>query len=156
MIISVAEESLTRGLPELKPVLPRHYEELSLHQFHDFALNPNYDHYLERDARGEVLYVVARSGGALVGYWIGFIVPALHYQDCLTGTMDICYIIPEARGHRGGQLLFAEVERCARRRGVDVLWMGNKERARVHLTELYQRLGYVHEETYWCKWLEKL
>ncbi len=153
MMLTAACESLTAGLEELKPLLPKHYEELSLHKFHGFPLNPNYAHYLARDMRGEIVYVAVRSGGALVGYFIGFLAPALHYQECLTLTMDILYVIPEARGEGGGQVLLKEVERVARARGVHVIWMGNKEHSKVHLTKLLQSVAYEHAESYWSKWV---
>jgi GNAT superfamily N-acetyltransferase len=154
MILTAAQESLSAGLEELKPLFPAHYQELSLHQWHGYPLDPDFDQYLARDARGEILYIALRAAGALVGYFVGFVTPAMHYRGCLTLTMDILYVVPEVRSQGGGNILLAEMERCAQQRGVNLIWMGNKERSKVHLTKLYEKRAYTHEETFWARWLD--
>jgi GNAT superfamily N-acetyltransferase len=152
-MITAQIESLTQGLEEIKPLFPLHYEELSLHQFHGIPLNPQYDEYLKRDACGSVLYATLRERGKLIGYFVGFIAPGLHYQDCLTLTMDIFYVLPEHRGSGGGIALFTEVKREAKRRGVKAWFMGNKEHAKIHATALFQAMRAEKAETYYCLWL---
>lgn len=141
------------NLDELKPLLPKHYEELSLHQFHGFPLNPQYGVYLAREQDGQLLYATLRQYGVLCGYFVGFVNPGLHYQDCLTLTMDIFYILPEFRGNGGGVTLFTEVKREAVRRGVKAWFVGNKEHSKVHATALFEALGFEKSETYYCMWL---
>lgn len=153
-MITAQIESLTAGLEEIKPLLPLHYEELSLHQFHGIPLNPNYQIYLDRDSRGEVLYATLRHKGQLVGYFVGFIAPGLHYQDCLTLTLDIFYTVPDIRGNGAGAILFDAVKREAKRRGVKAWFVGNKEHAKVHATALFEAMGFEKSETYYCMWLE--
>ena len=112
MSYSILVESLAENLEELKPLLPLHYEELALDQ-EKVPLDPQYEVYLEREARGELLFVLVRGEGkAIVGYFIGFIAPGLHYQTCLTCTMDIFYIKQGARGNQLGVKLFQFVERA--------------------------------------------
>lgn len=152
-MITAQVESLAAGLEELKPLLPRHYEELSLHQFHGIPLDPQYHVYLQREAAGQVLFVTLRQGGQLAGYFIGFIAPGLHYQGCLTLTMDIFYTLPEHRGSGGGLTLFKAVKAEALRRGVRAWFVGNKEHARVHATALFEAMGFEKSETYYCMWL---
>lgn len=152
-MITAQQESLTEGLPELKPLLPRHYEELSLHQFHGIPLNPQYGVYLDRDSRGELMYVTLRENGVLCGYFIGFVAPGLHYQDCLTLIMDIFYVLPEHRGAKAGVLLFSEVKKLAIKRGVKAWFVGNKEHSAVHATALFEALGFEKSETFHCMWL---
>lgn len=146
-------ESLAKGLEELKPLLPLHYEELSLHQFHGIPLNPQYDEYLRRDALGMVLYCTLREGGKLIGYFVGFIAPGLHYQDCLTLHMDIFYVVPEHRGAKGGIILFSAVKAEAKRRGIKAWFMGNKEHSKVHATALFEAMNAEKAETHYCLWL---
>lgn len=153
MILTAAEESLTAGLEELKALLPGHYREVSLHRDHGFELDPDFPVYLERDARGELIYITLRSAGELVGYFLGFVAPALHYRTCLMLTMDLLYVTPDMRSHGGGRMLLTELERVARARGCRLMWLGNEERAKVHLSALYEKLGYAHEETFWAKWI---
>lgn len=104
-MITCHVESLTEMLPELRPLLPLHYEELALNK-DKVPLDPQYDVYLERDANGGVLLVTLREMGELIGYFIGFIAPGLHYRTCLTCTMDIFYVRQDKRGGRAGIKLF--------------------------------------------------
>lgn len=153
MLTAQVESLAGGGLEELKPLLPLHYEELSLHKFHGIPLNPQYDAYLERERRGEVVYVTLRENGDLAGYFVGFVAPGLHYRDCLTLTMDIFYVVPEHRGQRAGVVLFEAVKREAVRRGVNAWFVGNKEHAKVHATALFLAMGFELSEQYYCLWL---
>lgn len=152
-MITAQVERLHDVLEEMKPVFPRHYEELSLHQFHGVPLNPQYDIYLQREDLGQVLFVSLREQGELVGYFVGFVAPGLHYRDCLTLTMDIFYVVPKVRGNNGGMILFNEVKREAKRRGIHAWFVGNKEHAKVHATALFNAMGFELSETYYCMWL---
>jgi GNAT superfamily N-acetyltransferase len=88
-----------------------------------------------------------RSEGELVGYFIGFKAPGLHYSTCLTLIMDIFWLKPEHRGGGGGAILFKTVEAEARRLGVQRMFVGSK----THLPAdyLFERLGYSKVETYY-------
>jgi len=151
-MITAHLEKFADALPELKPVLPLHYEELALDK-DKVPLDPQYDIYLERERRGELIFMAMRSSGRLIGYFIGFIAPALHYRTCLTLTMDIFYIVPEFRGNKAGLLLFGEIKKEAKRRGVQLWFMGNKTHAKVHADALYRAIGAEEVETYYSIWL---
>lgn len=153
MITAQVETIADGGLDELKPLLPIHYEELSLHKQHDFPLDPQYWIYQARELKGELMYVTLRESGRLVGYFVGFIAPGLHYQGCLTLIMDIFYVVPECRGNNGGMVLFKEVKREAIRRGVNLWFVGNKEHSRVHATALFETMGFEKAETTYQLWL---
>lgn len=153
MITAQVETLANGGLDEIKPLLPGHYEELSLHQFHGVPLNPQYQVYLDREARGEVVYVTLRERGMLIGYFVGFVAPGLHYQDCLTLHLDIFYVVPDHRGNGGGLILFNAVKAEAKRRGVEAWFCGNKEHAKVHATALFEAMGFEKVETHYCLWL---
>ena len=127
MITAQVETLHGGGLEELQPLLPIHYAELSLHKDHGFPLDPQYSEYLWKEAEGSVLYVTLREKGKLIGYFVGFISPGLHYKTCLTLIMDIFYIVPEHRGKKGGVTLFSAVRKEAERRGVKCWFVGDKE-----------------------------
>ena len=148
-MITAQVERLTERLEEMKPLFPLHWEELALNKDR-VPLDPQYDVYLERDARGEVLFVTLREVGELVGYFVGFVVPGLHYRTCLTLTMDIFYVRPDKRG-RCGVKLFREVEREAKRRGVKRMFVGSK--CHKDASWLFERLGYEEVERYYSKWM---
>ena len=148
-MITAQVESLTERLPELQPLFPMHWQELALNQ-DKVPLDPQYNIYLDRDARGEVLFVTLRELGELVGYFVGFVAPGLHYRTCLTLTMDIFYVRPDKRG-RCGIKLFRTVEAEAKRRGVQRMFVGSKCHA--DASWLFERLGYTEVERYYSKWM---
>lgn len=144
-------ESFEERLEELKELLPSHYEELALNQ-DKVPLSPQYQVYVERDRRGELLFVSMRDAGELVGYFIGFIAPGLHYSTCLTCTMDIFYIRKDKRGQAlPGVRLFRCVETELKRRGVDRWFVGSKCKA--DASALFEFLDFEKVEIYYSKWL---
>lgn len=157
-MITAAIEELHRVLEELKPIFVPHWRELALDQ-EKVPLAPNYGEYLRREAAGEVLCVILRERGAIVGYFVGFIAPALHYQTCLTLTMDIYWIAPEYRASDSleqleedmlAELLFTTVKAEAVRRGVKRPFYGSK----VHKDSsgLFRQLGMYKADEYFSDW----
>lgn len=149
-MITAHVESFERRLPELKPLLPLHYQELALDK-DKVPLDPQYDLYVERERLGQVLFVTLRQAGELIGYFIGFIAPGLHYKTCLTCTPDIFYVHPEHRGNKAGFILFDAVEKELRRRGVQRWFVG----AKVHFDAswMFERLGFERVEVTYSKWI---
>lgn len=148
-MITYQAESLTQRLDEMKPLFPGHYQELALNK-DKVPLDPQYDIYLRRDAMGEVLFLTVRKLGELIGYFVGFVAPGLHYRTCLTLTMDIFYVVPEHRG-RIGIGLFRAVEKEAKRRGVQRMFVGSK--CHKEASFLFERLGYEKVEVFYSTWL---
>lgn len=149
-MITLCIERLQDELKNLIPLFPEHWKELALDQ-EKVPLDPQYEIYLEREARGEVLFVCMREGSEIVGYFVGFVAPGLHYKTCLTLTMDIFWIKPEARGKGAGLQLFRFVEQEARQRGVQRMFVGSK--LHKDASWLFERLGYVEVERYYSHWL---
>lgn len=143
-------ESFEQQLEELQKLLPEHYKELALNQ-DKVPLDPQYSVYIERERRGELLFVTLREAGELVGYFIGFIAPGLHYRTCLTCTMDIFYVRADKRTGTAGVRLFRFVESELKRRGVQRWFMGSKVHA--DASALFKRIGAAPVETYYSKWL---
>lgn len=149
-MLTATVESLTERLEELKPFFPMHYAELALNQ-QQVPLDPEYSIYLNKDAAGEMMLVVLRKAGEIVGYFVGFVQPALHYRTCLTLSMDIFYVLPEHRGDGGGFVLFKAVEAEARRRGVQRMFVGSKMHK--DASWLFEKLGYEPVETFYSLWM---
>lgn len=149
-MITVHLESFEERLSELQVLLPEHYKELALNQDH-VPLDPQYEVYIERERKGGVLFMVLREGGVMVGYFIGFIAPGLHYKTCLTCTMDIFFVRQDKRTGSAGVRLFRAVETELRRRGVQRWFMGSKIHA--DASALFKRIGAAPVETYFSKWL---
>ena len=109
-MITCHTESFESRLDELKVLLPGHYEELALNK-DTVPLYPQYEIYIERERRGELLFVVLRDAGEMIGYYIGFIAPGLHYKTCLTCITDIFYVRADKRGNAGVKMFkFVEAE----------------------------------------------
>ena len=149
-MLTAQVESFTERLPEFQPLFPLHWEELALNK-DKVPLDPQYDIYIERERRGELLFVTLRELGEPVGYFIGFIAPGLHYKTCLTCTMDIFFVRPDRRNGSAGVRLFRFVEQELRRRGVHRWFMGSKVHA--DASALFERIGAAKVETYYSKWL---
>lgn len=149
-MITAHIESFEQRLPELQTLLPLHYEELALNKGH-VPLSPIYEVYIDREREGGLLFVTLRDAGELVGYFIGFIAPGLHYSTCLTCTMDIFFVRKDKRKGSAGVRLFRFVEAELRRRGVQRWFMGSKIHA--DASALFKRIGAAPVETYYSKWL---
>lgn len=149
-MLTASPEPFAPFLEEVKPILPLHYAELALDQ-DKVPLAPQYHEYLRRDSQGMVLTVVMREAGELVGYFVGFVAPGLHYETCLTLTLDIFWLKPEHRGQGGGAILFKAVEAEARRRGVQRMFVGSK--THLDASYLFDKLGYTKVETFYTNWL---
>lgn len=149
-MITCQVEPFPPFLEEVKPILPIHWEELALHK-EKVPLDPQYNVYLKRDAQGGVISVTAREDGKLIGYFVGFIAPGLHYQTCLTCTMDIFYVHPDHRGGGTGYHLFKSAEKELKRRGVQRLFVGSK--LHKDASWLFEKLGYEEVERYYSAWL---
>lgn len=144
-------ESFKERLGELQALLPLHYEELALNK-DKVPLAPQYEVYVAREERDELLFVTMREAGALVGYFIGFIAPGLHYSTCLTCTMDIFYIHPAKRAQGlPGVRLFRAVEKELKRRGVQRWFVGSKCKA--DASKLFEFLDFDRVEIYYSKWI---
>lgn len=149
-MITAQVESLTDCLEEIKPLLPIHWRKLALNQ-EEVPLDPQFEIYLQRDARGEVMFVSLRDAGRMVGYWVAFIAPGLHYKTCLTHTMDIWNMLPEYETGHSALVLFRAVEKEIKRRGVNRSFIGEK----LHKPSgrLFKAFGYEPVETYYSKWI---
>ena len=149
-MITFQPESLEACMDEWKTLLPLHYRELALNQ-DKVPLSPRYDIYIANERADQLIFVTIRDDGELVGYFVGFIAPGLHYSTCRTCNMDIFFVHPDRRGGSAGLKLFRAVEVELRKRGVDRWFMGSKIYA--DASALFKRIGAEHVENYYSKWL---
>jgi hypothetical protein len=149
-MITAHLESFEACLDELQALLPLHYQELALNQ-DKVPLAPRYEVYIDRERAGELVFATMRDAGVIIGYFIGFVGPGLHYRTCLTCNMDIFYVHPEWRTGRCGINLFRFVERELVRRGVQRWFVGSKVHA--DASALFKYLKFEPCETYFTKWL---
>lgn len=150
MMLTLHIESFIEKLPELKMLICSHWDELALNK-DAVPLDPQYEIYFDKERSGELLFVVLRDAGEMVGYFIGFISPGLHYKTCLTCIMDIFYVRKDHRNGSAGIRMFRFVENELKRRGVRRWFMGSKTHA--DASALFERIGASKVETYYSKWL---
>ncbi len=149
-MVTAQLESFEWILPELKELIPGHWEELALNK-DKVPLDPIYELYIGRERLGELLFMTLREGGKLIGYFLGFIAPGAHYRTCLTCTMDIFYVHPDYRGRTAELRLFRAVKQEIKARGVQRWFVGHK----IHkdIGRFFIALGFEPVETHYSMWV---
>ena len=147
-----AEVELIRDiLPELKPLLHKHYDALSNHKGR-FPLDPQYHEYIADEYAGKIFAMVLRREGRIIGYWIATVAPGRHYETCLTSIMDIWFVDPDHMAGKAPLILIKAVERELRRRSVNLWFAG--EKLHKPCGRLFEKLGFEKVEATYAKWLE--
>jgi len=149
-MITAQIEEMGPFIQEVMPMLHQHWEELALNK-DKVPLDPQYEVYMAREASGQSMVVTLREAGRLVGYFVGFVAPGLHYKTCLTLTMDIFWTHPDIRGGLAGVKLFRAVEKEAKRRGVQRIFYGSK--LHKDASRLFEFLKMEPVEVYYSKWI---
>lgn len=150
-MITVQLETARDTLEELKPLFPKHWEEIGV--FKDkVPLDPDYDEYLLLETQGKLTLATMRSDGTLLGYMVCFPnLKNLHYKSTRTARMDIIYIVPEYRKIGAGKRLVECMEAELKRRGV-VLWhAGSKNHQSIEW--LFLMCGFEPTDTLLSKWI---
>lgn len=150
-MITFQVEALDDCLPEIMRLLDDHFEEVSTHK--DKLGGPNMDvpAYYAMEANGALHIVTARSEGAVVGYYVAFVHPHLHYAHSLMASVDVYYLKPEFRKGANGVKLFKEAERTLKKRGVQRIFSGTK--LNKDMGKLFEFLGWTETERLFVKWI---
>lgn len=153
-MFSIQLESFGACIPEIRELIPLHHKELAAFQ-DKMPLAPNWELYLAREARGELVFISLRRAGRMVGYFIAFMAYGLHYGQTMTVTMDIVWVHPDYRnrGHVIKMLDFAIAEFT--RRGANLLYTGSKVGSSLHagLERVYLSRGFEPIDLYYGRWL---
>lgn len=149
-MITAQVEPWSKFVIDAVELFPAHWEELALNK-DKVPLSVQHDVYLAYEAAGQTLVVTLRQKGRLVGYFVGFLAPALHYSTCLTLQMDIFWTHPDIRGRLEGVKLFRVVEAEAKRRGVQRIFYGSK--LHKDASRLFKYLKMEPVEVYYTKWI---
>lgn len=149
-MITFQQETFKSLRTELEPILPIHWKELGL-DHEDCPLDPDFDMYQEHEDSGVLHICTARKDNALIGYFVTFIVPHIHYKSTIFGKVDVYYVHPDFRTNGVGAQLFRFHEQEMRRLGVKKLL----NMCKVHQDHgpLFKALGYTHIEHIFSKLL---
>ncbi len=147
-MVTAAPEAFRSVFEEFQALTPGHWDKLALDK-DIIPLDPRWDLYFAKDLAGELLFVALRDAGRLVGYWIAFIAPGLHFKTCLTAQMDIWDILPDYETTGSILALMRAVEDEYKRRGVMRSYVA--EKLHKPCGKLYKSFGYEPVETYYSK-----
>ena len=98
-MIRYALESRERVLEEIKPLLERHWDEVTFYR--DIPLDPDWAKYESIDRAGKLHVFTARLDEALIGYCVAMVSWGAHYKTCLVVDEDLLFLAPD---HRKGRL----------------------------------------------------
>lgn len=145
-MITYQEEALADCLEEMKPLLESHWEEIAIHK-EVVKLDPDYDKYLLLDNMGMLHVLTVRDEGVLIGYFISFIQPHMHYKSTIYAVNDILYLDKEYRKGLTGYKMFKRAEELLTEIGVDVIVIHSK--VNKDFKSLMDKLGFnMVENTY--------
>lgn len=139
-MIKFAVETWDAMLPEAEAIFPIHWQELAVDK-DKIKLAIDNDRYRAMEAGGILHVLTVRSDRRLVGYYVAFLLPHVHYKEAgLMAFTDFYFILPKFREGGSGAKLFVEAEKTLRARGVTKAYLSCK----VHQdhTELFERLGW--------------
>jgi GNAT superfamily N-acetyltransferase len=130
--ISFQLESWEKFFADVQPLFPLHWAELARDQ-DIIKLGIDNERYLAMDKAGVLHVLTVRNNGDLIGYYLAFLIPHLHYKDAgLMAFTDIYFLLPEFRRGPLGAQLFIEAERTLKERGAKKGYLSCK----IHKSEL--------------------
>lgn len=138
--VSFKTEKWARVVHEMKELFPAHWEELALDR-DKFPMDVCHDRYIQFEAAGALLLVTARADRKLVGYYVGMVLPHLHYQS--SGNMlhtDMYFVKKEFRNGVGAKLLMCAQE-AGRKAGAAKMYLSCKLHS--NHTDLFQKMGFI-------------
>lgn len=110
-MITIDRENCARFMPDMGPLLERHWREVALYQ-KEVALAPDLDRYRYLEKIGKLVVLAARDEGRLVGYSVFLLNNHLHYKTCLVASNDVIFLEKEHRSSSSvGIRLVKESER---------------------------------------------
>jgi GNAT superfamily N-acetyltransferase len=149
--VTYQEEPFVDAWPDIQAHIAAHWQEIAQDQA-VMPLDPDLAGYTALADAGMLAIVTARTAEQLIGYFVTFVRPHLHYQQTLCGYVDVYYVAPAYRQHGVGVALFQTAERLLRARGVQKLFAATKVYA--DHSPLFEGLGWIKTETLYTKWIE--
>lgn len=149
--IKLSVESFDAVYDEVEPLLIEHYEEIA-HRKDKIKFNPDRERYRMLEGAGVLHIVVARDKGELVGYFVSFIAPHLHYQETTVAQNDVLFVRKDYRGSSVALRLFQFAEAKLKELGVDCVVLHMK--VDYPFEKFAEALNYKKFEYNYIKYLE--
>lgn len=142
--VHYAVEHYREAIRDIKPLYNEHWSEVALDQ-DIIKLNPDYKKYRLLADQGLMHCVTAREAGRLIGYYLAFVYPHLHYKDSITAFTDIFFMTKERRKGWAGYYLLKTARDTLKARGVQRIVLPMKNH--IDIGPLLKRLGF--------EWIER-
>jgi hypothetical protein len=118
--IGFAKELVTQELvTELRPLLIKHYHEISY--FQTVPLNPDFELYKTLDKSNLLRLFTARDCERIIGYNTFIVTKSPHYQDALQACQDLLFLDPYYRGSGFGEDFIEYVDSELKTEGVQFI-----------------------------------
>lgn len=150
MSVTFQVEKWRDALPEMEPILVKHWREIALG--HDkVPLDIARDRYQQLCDCGSLHVVTARHNGEMIGYHVAIVSGHLHYLGTLHGITDVYFILPEYRLGFTGIRMFRFVIAEMKKLGVKKLITGTK--LHLDIGSVLKRLGFGATEVVYTKYI---
>lgn len=150
MPISYQQEFLISIRKELESLIVDHWEEIALNK-EVIKLNPDWDAYETLEEDGTLKIFTARDDKTLIGYFVVFCRPHIHYKDHVFAYNDVVFLKAEYRKAGVGAELLRFAEKWLKEDKVSVLVVNTKRHK--PFDNLLVDLGYTHTENIYTKLL---
>lgn len=150
-MITYQVENLCDCLNEIELLLQAHFDEVATNKEKLEKPQMDMDAYYALESVGELHVLTARSDGKVIGYYVAFVRPHLHYIHVLSAITDVYYLSPDYRKGTAGIKLFQEAERTLKARGVKRIFSGTK--LHKDMGKLFEYLGWKETERLYSKWI---
>ena len=150
-MLTFAIEKFSQCAHELAPVFGEHWREIALDK-DKIKLAPWWERYASIDDQGMLHLLIMRIDGQLVGYYMAYILPHMHYRDSgLQAVTDAYFILPKHRKGGAGAKLLKEMERTLKKRGCVRVYISTK----VHQDHgpLFEKMGFLFTDKMYTKLL---
>ncbi len=146
-MITYRDERYCQCINEIVPLFTNHWKEIANHQG-VIPLDPDFDKYQNVEDNNMLRIYTARDDGKLIGYFISFVSPHMHYKSTIYALNDIMYIDPSYRGSTVGfRLIKGAMVDLKSNCGVDKLVIHMK--VTHEFRKLLTKLGFCLEEENW-------
>lgn len=152
MEIQLQQETFGNVLDEIRPLLVRHWREISAYP--DIPLNVDEEKYETIESIGNLRIYTVRLEGKLIGYAVFFLGHHIHYSGSFQATEDVVYVDPDFRLGSIGVRLLQFSDSKLKEEGVQVVHHHVKLGHPVLGLILQKKLGYVPVETIYSKRLD--
>jgi len=149
--VTISRERFADAYPLVQALLVRHHKEIAQDQDGRMPLDVDTARYQALDEAGILCLFLVRLDGVVIGYWVGFLWPHLHYKSTMVAMTDVYYLMPEHRKAGIGRAMFVAIEDELRALGAKKAFVQSKVYS--DHSPLFESLGWVLTEITHSKWI---